>query len=302
MPTAGDDGLRSEPGLLRRFAGRLRDNKAGLLRRLALLLGWFALLVVVVGTTVWALRIRSGYHIKVGDVFSLATLVLTFFAGVVALLAYQASTGSPDLRLGIMFHGDEDPYSYKLNYKTSNTRWTELGKWFNAESYFSAPELEGDPDGWAKIAYIWIDNRSKYSARSPAVIVRFGKYGKNVVPAAGLCRSWKTRDALPWKAASFKSSGMVILATQWDGGSEKQIHGNSTRQLPDLPLETLFSNVTDRPVKFDIELLADGYKKIQPITMTFTVEPAPDTDAPLKPRSRWCPWASRPRRTGAQRR
>ena len=130
-------------------------------------------------------------------------------------------------------------------------------------------QLEEDPDGWKKIAYIWIINNSKYSARNPAVIVRFGW---NPKPTMGLCKSWKEKDDLPWKVTDSTSSGIVTLATQWDG--EHPIHGHSTRRLPNLPLVTLFSTKLGGPVKFNIELLADGYRKIVPITMNFTVEPA----------------------------
>ena len=82
-----------------------------------------------------------GYHITVGDVFSLATLALTFFAGFVALLAYQSSTGSPDLRLGIMFYDDDEeepdeekPYRYDMYYQTSDERWAKLQAWFESHN------------------------------------------------------------------------------------------------------------------------------------------------------------------------
>jgi hypothetical protein len=250
--------------------GRLR-GKPGLLRKFLLVLGWSALIGVGAGTIVWALDIgtRSAYHIMVGDVFSLATLVIAFLAAAVALFTYQVSTGLPDLRLGIMFYGEKEPYSHVMDYKTNAKRWAELGNWFSAENDYSNVELEEDPGGWTKIAYIWIDNESKYSAHNPTVIVRFGWNDKSTV---GLCKSWKSKDDLPWKDTAFTSSGIVVLATQWDGGSEYPIHGLSTRRLPNLPLVTLFS--TDAEAKFDIELLADGYRKVETITMNFTVEPA----------------------------
>jgi len=261
MPTVGEfGGLFGKPGLRRRFA---------------LLLGWLALIGVGGGTTLWAYHIwtKSAYQPAVGDVFSLATLVITFLAAAVALLAYQVSTGLPDLILAIMFYG-EDPHSYEMCYKTSAKRWVELSNWFNAENDYSTPELEKDDDGWRKIAYIWIDNKSKYPARNPAVVIRFGDVNK---PTLGLCKSWKTRDDLPWKDTSLTTSGVVVVATQWDG--EYPIHGLSSRRLPDLPLVTLYSTDPGRPAKFHIDLLADGYRKTEEITMNFKVESAPDTDA-----------------------
>jgi hypothetical protein len=88
----------------------------------------------------------------------------------------------------------------------------------------------------------------------------------------GLCKSWKEKDDLPWKAIDFTSSGIVALAMRWDG--EYPIHGHSNGRLPNLPLVTLFSAERAGSAKFDIELLADGYRDVVPVTMNFTVEPA----------------------------
>jgi hypothetical protein len=124
----GFGGLRGKPGLRRRFA---------------LLLGWLALIGVGGGTTRWAYHIwtKSAYQPAVGDAFSLATLVITFLAAAVALLAYQVSTGLPDLILAIMFYGEKDARSYEMCYKTSAKRRAELGNWFNAENDYSTPAL-----------------------------------------------------------------------------------------------------------------------------------------------------------------
>jgi hypothetical protein len=280
MPTVGGDGLRGKPGSRRKFA---------------LLLSWVALLVVGGGTALWASFVWTS--LDVGDVFSLATLVITFLAAAVALLAYQVSTGLPDLILIVWFK-DGKPDSHNMHIKTSAKRWAELGNWFDAKNDYPTPALKEDDNGSAKIAYISIYNGSRYAARNPAVIFRFGDVDK---PTLGLCKSWKTRDDLLWKDISLTSSGTFVVETQWDGGYP--IHGLSSRRLPDLPLETLYSTDPERkPAKFQVDLLADGYRQIQPITMNFAVEPAPDTDAPLKSRSGWWPCAGRLRRTWAQRR
>lgn len=280
MPTVGGFGrLRGKPGLRRKFA---------------LLLGWLAWIGVGGGTTLWAYHIwtKSAYQPEVADVFSLASLVITFLAAAVALLAYQVATGLPDLILLIWFN-DGQPDSYNMHIKTSSERWAELGNWFNADNDYSIPKLGKDDDGWRKIAYISIRNKSKYAARNPAVVVRFGDVDK---PILGLCKSWKTRDDLLWKDTSLTSSGVVVTETQWDG--DYPIHGFSTRRLPDLPLVTLYSKYPERPAKFHIDLLADGYRKVETITMNFAVEPCAGHGCPLKPRSRRWPRAGRPRRTG----
>jgi hypothetical protein len=201
----------------------------------------------------------------VGDVFSLATLLTTFVAVAVALLAYQGSTGLPNLELIILFYGEEN--THVMNYTTSAKRWAELGKWFGAPNDDSIAELEVDRDGWKKVAYIWIHNKSKYSAHNPAVIVRFGDIHH---PTLGLCKSWKSKDDPPWRSPSLTRSGMVVVETQWDG--DYPIHGGTTRRLPDLHLETLFSTDITRPAVFYIDLLADGYKRPVKMIMNFIVE------------------------------
>jgi hypothetical protein len=255
-------------------------GKSGLQRKLVLLLGLVGLIVVGGGTTLWAYHIwtRSSYSPSVGDVFSLATLVITFLAAAVALLAYQVATGLPDLILYIWFN-DEEPNSSNINIKISGKRLAELANWFDAKNDYPIPVLKDDTDGSAKVAYISIYNRSKYAAHNPAVIFRFGDVDK---PTLGLCKSWKTRDDLLWKDIALTSSGTFVVETQWDGGYP--IHGLSSRRLPDLPLETLYSTDPERrPARFHIDLLADGYRKVQPMTIDFTAESAPDTDAPSEP-------------------
>ena len=76
----GGDGLRGKPGSRRKFV---------------LLLGWVALLVVGGGTILWASLVWTS--LKVGDVFSLASLVITFLAAAVALLAYQERYSKPHM-------------------------------------------------------------------------------------------------------------------------------------------------------------------------------------------------------------
>jgi len=272
MPTGGD-GLRVKPGLRRRFA---------------LSLSWMALLIVVGGTILWAQHVWTS--LNVSDVFSLATLVITFLAAAVAFLAYQVATGLPDLTLYIWFK-DEEPGSRNIHIKTSVKRWAELGNWFDAKDDYPIPKLKEDDDGSAKVAYMSIYNASRYSARNPAVIFRFGGVNK---PTLGLCKSWETKDDLPWKDISLTNSGTFVVETQWDGGYP--IHGRSGRRLPDLPLDALYSTNPDkRSANFEVYLLADGYRQTQPITIKFIVEPSPDTDAPVKRHSRWWPCASRPR-------
>ena len=83
---------------------------------------------------------------------------------------------------------------------------------------------------------------------------------------------WRHKEVGPgWIDTSFKTSGIVLTATQWDGGSTYPIHGKSSRRLPNLPLVTLYSRekVTN---KLRVELLAEGYRKVVKVKITFKVD------------------------------
>jgi hypothetical protein len=267
---------------LAEFAGEwLRP--AGLPRKL--ILGFSCLVLIAIGSIsgIWANN--DWAQVKIGDKLTLATLAIAFFAAVLALLAYQVSTGAPNLQLGIMLL-KQDPYKYKLKYPTNSKRWEILKSWFEFKSESPTPlneDLKGleDPDWSSHTLYIWVNNRSRYPAKSPAVIVRFGE---NDQPKMGLCwsppwmdpqesgpnGSWRDREEDPiWKDTDLKTSGIVILAMQWDGGSTYPIHGKSTRRLPNLSVGNLYSE--DLNNEFKVELLAEGYRKIVNVTIDFKI-------------------------------
>lgn len=114
-----------------------------------------------------------------------------------------------------------------------------------------------------------VDNQSKYSANSPSVILRFGIDDNSRM---GLCAAQELMEEkdLPWKEIEFKTSGLAIIATQWDGGSEYPIHGHSIRRLPNLSFVLLYGDKGQREI--DVELLAEGYRTVQKIEIEFTVE------------------------------
>jgi hypothetical protein len=295
----GNDSLRK----LAEFAGEwLRPS--GLARKL--ILGFSCLVLIVIGSISGMWASNDWAQVKIGDKLTLATLAIAFFAAVLALLAYQVSTGSPNLQLGIMLL-NQDPYKYKLNYPTESTRWEKLKTWFEFGPESSTPldeDLKGlqDPDWPSHTLYIWVKNKSRYPAKSPAVIVRFGD---NPHPSMGLCwsppwmhpeerkprwilqrhgrepnESWRDREEGPiWKDTDLTTSGIVILATQWDGGSTYPIHGKSTRRLPNLSIGNLYSeNSTtgnsygeNLSNKFKVELLAEGYRKVVNVTIDFKI-------------------------------
>ena len=283
---------------LRKLAEFAREwlRLSGLPRKL--ILGFSCLVLIAIGSISGMWAYNDWAQLKIGDKLTLATLAIAFFAAVLALLAYQVSTGAPNLQLGIMLL-NQHPYEYKLEYPTDSKRWEKLKSWFEFKPESSTPlneDLEGlsEPDWPSHTLYIWVNNKSRYPAKSPAVIVRFGE---NPHPRMGLCwsppwmhpqereprwiprwilerqegkpnGSWRDREEDPiWKDTDLKTSGIVILATQWDGGSTYPIHGKSTRRLPNLAVGNLYSE--DLNNEFKVELLAEGYRKVVNVTIDF---------------------------------
>jgi hypothetical protein len=277
----------------RRFSRRVRRKlkewarqwfrPQGMRRKIALGVSWLVLLGLGCESVRWVYDdwAQHGHQIASIDRFPVATLAIAFFAAVFAFLAYQASTGAPNLQLAIMLHKQKNPYNYKLKYKTGCERWRRLECWFGSSAPPSKdPEYLRDPQWWTHVAYMWVENKSRYPAKSPAVKVRFG--GENDESPMGLCRRppqtgnpdgpWRDKEVgLVWKDTSFKTQGIVVTATQWDGGSTYPIHGKSTRRLPDLPLETLYSTETVTN-KLQVELLAEGYRKVVKVHIEFIIK------------------------------
>lgn len=250
-----------------------------MLRKLILACSAFFLVIIGSESGCWAYedwtQPRPG--ISFGDRFAIATLAITFLAVVFALLAYMVSTPVPNLELKMMLQGgNRDKLS--LKYKTDSERRGKLKIWFESDSQLSGDPgflWTGDSDINDHIAYMWIRNKSRSPARRPAVIVRFGNGDHSPM---GLCWTQpesynldgpsKDRTQGPaWKGAEFRTPGTVVLAAQWDGGSEYTVHGRSERRLPDLPLVTLFSK--DLVSKFKVELLAENYRRVVDVAIVF---------------------------------
>lgn len=111
--------------------------------------GFSCLILIAIGSIsgIWAYNGRAA--LTVSDKLTLATLAIAFFAAALALLAYQVSTGTPNLQLGIMLLKQKDPYEYKLEYPTDSKRWEQLKRWFEFEPESSTPlneDLKDLPD------------------------------------------------------------------------------------------------------------------------------------------------------------
>jgi hypothetical protein len=234
------DRLRRDPGFRRRVMLYGFGASVGTITLVTVI---FAVLIVSSSGN-YADRLAA-----VGDVLVGATLLLVVVAAVVGLLAYAVSTGMPDLEMSVQF-----PFSIPNN------------PLFDADIQQDILERETYNTFKAKnhkqvFATILLRNRSGYSAKNPAVIVRLnGMAFSSSEPGPG------------WVVTDFAST-MGVTAVQWDGGPAYSIHGNSIRRLPDLHMENLqTSPMFGGPPFLLIQILADGYRRDIKLEVEFSVE------------------------------
>jgi hypothetical protein len=192
-------------------------------------------LAILTGSLVWLLSGRTDHLAVIGNFLSLGTLALALIAGLVALQAYAAATGLPDLRLRISFPPAPP----------------------NVIRFPKPPDFDVEhnihvtiPTGQT-VATIRIRNMSIYPARNPTVIVHLN--GSSITNSGDSLH----RDGEHWTVV--ESSWRGIAALRWDGGPAYSIHGSSERPIPQLDLQGLSYGI-DKP-SFKFELLADGYRR-----------------------------------------
>jgi hypothetical protein len=191
-------------------------------------------------------------------VFAGTTLLLAGIAAVVALLAYAVSTGLPDIQLCMRF-----PFSAVNNPKF---------------------EADAQDDGRLKArqfkqvrAELLLRNKSSYSAKNPAVIVRMNAmvfvhgFIKQVSQTADPPLFLEKDPLGEWVVIGYSNTNGT-KEVQWDGGLNFSIHGNSTRRLPDLELYHLTAVPEWGTPEIIVEILADGYRKVVSLPADFTVD------------------------------
>jgi hypothetical protein len=208
------------------------------------------LVIVVVGTVIFALPWLSSPSqdrlAVIANFLSLGTLLLALIAGIVALAAYSAATGLPNLRLKV---NDLDTYSGDIFLVCENM-----------DNQIAAT-------GENNIARLIVENTTSYAARTPAVIIEF----RNCAIRRDMYAA--TNDWTPTEREEQKGD---VQAIQWDGGPNYAIHGNSTRHLPEINLQGLYAIPPAHPVprrgrppispaaskpRVIVKLLADGYSR-----------------------------------------
>lgn len=190
------------------------------------------LAVTIVGvirtlTRGWSYGISSNDHVAVlNAVVALAAFVLVAAALVIALLAYIAATGRPNLEPYIFF--------------TSAMRGTHPNEL--VARVFKDGKLDSSIDWRLTVV---LRNRSKYAARNPGVRVDFGHLLATTEWSAG------------WSIV--EDPNFVRMAVHWDGGADYVIHGRWTRTLPQLSLHNAVVVLNPNPIPMYVTIAADGF-------------------------------------------
>jgi hypothetical protein len=188
--------------------------------------------VIILGTAFWGWRFgMTGVDLptRINTVVAVCAFILVAATLFVALTAYLAATGRPDLEPQLRFY----------------------------HSYLNKPVLrvedEPSPNGWRNIVTtrqtecsVTLVNRSRYSARNPGLQVWLEGLG-------GL------KEQPGWAVVG--SANMIgITAIQWDGGADYLIHGKWSRVLPPLIFDGAFVYATDTLPALIVTVAADGIK------------------------------------------
>lgn len=171
---------------------------------------------------------------EISDWVGGGTLLLAALAAVVALQAYAASTGLPDLK-------------FQLRIPISVAGPNEA-VFVASQSAADAP-IFGSGTSSQTAGFITLRNASGYSAQNPAVVVRLNNLA---IPRARFART----D--PWIVIEETDD---VTAWQWDGGSDYSIHGHSTRRLPEVSFQGLRYLPNSGPPSITFELLAERYRR-----------------------------------------
>jgi len=196
---------------------------------------------------------------EIGDWLVGGTLTLAATAGVVAVLAYAAATGVPDLKFQLSFPGCAPNQPVLL---------ADVG-----ELGMVTIRRGGNADG-----SIVLHNLSTYSARNPVVVIRFNNCGIKDNEFSNPGGIW----------APIERGTLGIAAIQWDGGSNYSIHGQLKRVVPIhvhsltwLPPEIALPSLT-------VQLLAEGYVRSEiDVQLRVQIHGKPPPPSPGPPPPEW---------------
>lgn len=218
---------------------------------LAIYAGLLILIALAIGiiTLLWLSSPNSDRLAVIANLLSFGTLLLALVAGIVALAAYSAATGLPNLRLRFI---DPPAFPHEIRFVTDPPSHTASKPQGGLAPLDPEPEEIAIP-GNDNIVKIAVENTTSYAARTPAVVIEFR--------GAAIRQNMYARSR-EWTPTEGRSGGHVG-AVQWDGGPNYAIHGNSTRYLPELNLQGLYAypELGKIRARMVVRLLADGYSR-----------------------------------------
>jgi hypothetical protein len=209
----------------------------------ALLLAVAAAVVAFVVIVLTSTDRFSDRLVEAGDVLAGGTLALALLAAVVAVLAYAAATGVPDLKLQVQFE-----FSY-TNQPVFDSEVKEIDGWVRARKFKQTT------------GRIVIRNVGKYSARNPAVVIKLNGMAF-LIDEYSLIKDWQVLDFM---------NTVGVTSVEWDGGPTYSIHGNSKRQLP-IDLSGLCYIPDSGLPSLTFELQAEGYRREVTVPVNFKLD------------------------------
>lgn len=175
---------------------------------------------------------------RVNTVVAVSAYMAAMIGVIIALLAYWQASGRATLEPKITFPSLEPNKLLFDAYKPLQTPgWIDVDK---KSAIRMLRAMDGSLSGT-----IIIRNRARYAAQNPGLRITF----------AGL---YLAEPAPGWSIVDSLGETRGIRAIQWDGGSEKIIHGKWSRKLPGLDFTSVIVYRLDPPPELIMTVVSDG--------------------------------------------
>lgn len=191
----------------------------------------------------WSLGISHNRHSDpaavVGAAVAVVSFLLVLLGTVVAVAAYMAATGAPELDLEVKFPNmDTNDLAFEVE-RFDGESLAGLSD-ENKARFFIIPA------GWKAEGTVVLSNQSVYAARNPGVRIELS-YGMGGAPLA--------RNS-GWIATREEEEPYGVQGLQWDGGVNFIIHGKWMREIP---LDFSGVKIFGENASLIVTVVADGY-------------------------------------------
>jgi hypothetical protein len=191
--------------------------------------------LAILGTALWGWQFGLGHAdlaSRISTVVAVCAFILVAATLAVALIAYLAATGRPELQPQLQFRFSD------VNMPVLEAAPPRTGEDFLHRRYLA---------NWRQTeCTVRLVNSSRYSARNASVRVWLDCLGLR-------------RPQPDWTVLTMVNAiGPIEL--QWDGGADSLIHGNWSRVLPMLNFQDAYATRTDPLPEIVVTVAADGVK------------------------------------------